>query len=35
VERISFSAYVGYLASAGHFRQVQRNQDMARQYGLK
>jgi len=34
MERISFSAYVGYLASADHFRQVQKNQAMARQYGL-
>jgi hypothetical protein len=35
VERISFSAYVGYLASAQHFRQVQKNQEIARQYGLQ
>jgi hypothetical protein len=34
-ERISFSAYVGYLASADHFRQVQRNGDLAREYGIK
>ena len=34
VERISFSAYVGYMVSADHFRQVQRNQAMARQFGL-
>jgi hypothetical protein len=35
VERISFSAYVGYRASAAHFRQVQRNQQLAQQYGLQ
>jgi hypothetical protein len=35
IERISFSSYVGYLASVDHFRQVQRNQETARQYGLK
>jgi hypothetical protein len=35
VERISFSSYVGYMASANHFSQVQRNQQMARQYGLQ
>lgn len=34
IERISFSTYVGYLASVDHFRQVQRNQDMARANGL-
>jgi hypothetical protein len=34
-ERISFSAYVGYLSSADHFRQVQRNGNLARQYGIK
>jgi hypothetical protein len=35
VERISFSAYVGYLASVDHFRQAQRNQDTARDYGIR
>lgn len=35
VERISFSTYVGYLASVDHFKQVQRNQEMARQFGLR
>ena len=34
VERISFSGYVGYLASVDHFRQAKRNQAMARQFGL-
>jgi len=31
VERISFSAYVGYLASVDHFQQAQKNQEMASQ----
>jgi len=35
IERIGFSSYVGYLASVDHFRQDQRNQELARQYGLK
>jgi len=35
IERISFSSYVGYLASVDHFRQVQRNRELAQQYGLK
>jgi hypothetical protein len=35
VERISFSAYVGYLASAEHFRQAQKNQQIAQQYGIR
>jgi hypothetical protein len=35
VERISFASYVGYLASVDHFRQVQKNQEMARQFGLQ
>ena len=34
VERISFSSYVGYLASVNHFQQVQKNQEMARQFGI-
>ncbi len=34
VERIAFSSYIGYLASVDHFKQVQRNQDMARKLGL-
>lgn len=34
VERISFSGYVGYLASVDHFRQAQKNREMARQYGI-
>jgi hypothetical protein len=35
MERISFSSYVGYMASVDHFKQVQRNQDMARAYGIQ
>ena len=35
VERISFSSYVGYLSSVSHFNQVQKNQAMAREYGLQ
>ena len=34
VERISFSSYVSYMASVDHFQQVQRNQEMARQFGI-
>ena len=28
-------SYVGYLASANHFNQVQKNQEMAREYGIR
>jgi hypothetical protein len=35
IERISFSGYVGYLASADHFRQVDRNQQMANNSGIQ
>lgn len=35
VERIAFSSYVGYLASVDHFKQVQKNQDMAKNYGIQ
>jgi hypothetical protein len=35
VERISFSGYVGYLASVDHFRQAQKNREMARQHGIQ
>ena len=34
VERISFSGYVSYMASVDHFQQVQRNQEMARKFGI-
>jgi hypothetical protein len=35
VERIAFSSYVSYLASASHFRQAQRNRELAIQYGYR
>jgi hypothetical protein len=33
VERIGFASYVSYLASANHFKQSQRNMEMARERG--
>jgi hypothetical protein len=35
VERIAFSSYVSYLASVNHFKQAERNREMARQYGYR
>jgi hypothetical protein len=35
VERIAFASYVSYAASANHFKQAQRNQELARQYGYR
>jgi hypothetical protein len=35
VERIGFSSYIGYVASVDHFKQVQKNQEMARQHGIQ
>ena len=35
IERIAFSSYVSYHASANHFKQAQRNRDLALQYGYK
>jgi hypothetical protein len=35
VERIAFSSYVSYLASANHFKQARLNQDIARQNGYR
>jgi hypothetical protein len=32
-ERIGFASYVSYLASVNHFKQSQRNVEMAKQYG--
>jgi hypothetical protein len=32
-ERIGFASYVSYLASVNHFKQSQRNMEMARQHG--
>jgi hypothetical protein len=34
-ERIAFASYVSYLASVNHFKQSQRNVEMARQHGYK
>jgi hypothetical protein len=33
IERISFASYASYLASADHFRQTRKNQQLARQFG--
>ena len=33
VERIGFASYASYLASVNHFKQSQRNIEMAREYG--
>ena len=33
VERIGFASYVSYLASVNHFKQSQRNIEMAKEYG--
>jgi hypothetical protein len=33
VERIGFASYVSYLASVNHFKQSQRNMEMAREHG--
>ncbi len=35
VERIAFSSYVSYLASANHFKQAERNRQLALQYGYR
>lgn len=35
VERIAFASYVSYAASASHFRQTERNRQLAIQYGYK
>ncbi len=32
-ERIGFASYVSYLASIDHFKQSQRNVELARQHG--
>jgi hypothetical protein len=34
-ERIAFASYVSYVASAEHFRQTERNRQLARQYGYR
>jgi hypothetical protein len=35
VERVAFASYVSYAASANHFRQTERNRQMALQYGYR
>ena len=35
VERIAFSSYMSYLASANHFKQTERNRQLALQYGYR
>jgi hypothetical protein len=35
VERVAFASYVSYAASANHFKQTQRNREMAAQYGYR
>lgn len=35
VERIAFASYVSYLASASHFKQAERNRQLAIQYGYR
>jgi hypothetical protein len=34
-ERIAFASYVSYLASANHFKQAERNRQLALQYGYR
>lgn len=35
VERIAFASYVSYAASANHFKQTERNRQLAIQYGYR
>ncbi len=35
VERIAFASYVSYAASASHFKQTERNRQLAIQYGYR
>ena len=35
VERIAFASYVSYVASANHFKQAERNRQLALQYGYR
>ena len=35
VERIAFASYVSYAASANHFKQTERNRQLAVQYGYR
>jgi hypothetical protein len=34
-ERIAFASFVSYAASANHFRQAERNRQMALEYGYR
>jgi hypothetical protein len=34
-ERIAFASYVSYVASVNHFRQAERNRELARQFGYR
>jgi hypothetical protein len=35
VERIAFSSYISYMASASHFKQAERNRQLVAQYGYR
>jgi hypothetical protein len=35
VERIAFASYVSYVASANHFKQADRNRQLAREFGYR
>ena len=35
VERIAFASYVSYVASASHFKQTERNRQLALEYGYR
>ena len=35
VERIAFASYVSYVASANHFKQTERNRQLALEYGYR
>ena len=35
MERIAFASYVSYMASANHFKQAERNRQLAIQYGYR
>ena len=35
VERIAFASYVSYMASSNHFKQAERNRQLAVQYGYR
>ena len=35
VERIAFASYVSYVASANHFKQTERNRQLATEFGYR